>query len=155
MSMIRAAILALFATSLFAYGAQAQTKAAVGNLTCTGGAGVGLILGSKKTYRCSFKPIDGGAAQTYSATVTKVGLDIGVTGNSVIVWSVLAAGPEVRQGFLAGEYAGVAADVALGVGGGAKVLVGGSSKSVVLQPLSVQGQTGVNLAVGVSGMKMQ
>jgi len=155
MALARAILLTALSICLAGSNAQAQSKAAVGNLTCTGGAGIGLILGSKKTYRCSFKPIDGGAVQSYSATVTKIGVDIGITGNSVIVWSVLAAGPQVRQGFLAGEYAGVAADVAIGVGGGAKVLVGGSSKSVVLQPLSIQGQTGVNLAVGISGMKIQ
>ena len=155
MALVRAILLTALSICLAGSHAQAQSKAAVGNLTCTGGAGIGLILGSKKTYRCSFKPIDGGAVQSYSATVTKIGVDIGITGNSVIVWSVLAAGPQVRQGFLAGEYAGVAADVAIGVGGGAKVLVGGSSKSVVLQPLSIQGQTGVNLAVGISGMKIQ
>ena len=155
MSLLRAIIVTAFSIVFFASNAQAQSKAAVGNLTCTGGAGVGLILGSKKTYQCSFKPIDGGAAQRYSATVTKIGVDIGITGNTVIIWSVLAAGQQVQQGFLSGDYAGVAADAAIGVGGGAKVLVGGSSNSIVLQPLSVQGQTGVNLAVGVSGMTIR
>ena len=157
MTMTRAIILAAVSACVLSWSTlvHAQAKAVVGNLTCTGGAGVGLILGSKKTYTCSFKPIDGRPAHSYSATVTKLGVDIGITGNSVIIWTVLASGPQVQPGFLAGQYAGVAADVALGVGGGAKVLVGGSSKSIVLQPLSIQGQTGVNLAVGVSGMTIR
>ena len=52
---------------------------------------MGPILASQKTYQCSFKPIDGGAAQRYSATVAKIGVDIGITGNTIIIWSGLAA----------------------------------------------------------------
>ena len=44
--------------------------------------------------------------------------------------------------------------VSVGVGGGANVLVGGFNKTIALQPLSVQGQTGVNLAVGIAGLSL-
>ncbi|MFZ4808778.1 MAG: DUF992 domain-containing protein [Hyphomicrobiaceae bacterium] len=134
--------------------AMAQSKIEVGTLTCTGGEGVGLILGSKKSYRCSFAPVSG-ARTSYTATVTKIGLDIGVTGTTTMVWTVLASTSSVKRAMLVGTYAGAAADASIGVGGGAKVLVGGSSKSIVLQPLSVQGQTGVNLAVGVAALKLR
>jgi len=134
---------------------QAQTKVSVGTLTCTGGAGVGLILGSRKTYDCRFSPSGGAPKQGYSATVTKIGLDVGITGKSVMVWTVFAATQNVKPGLLAGTYSGAAADVAIGIGGGAKVLVGGSAKSIALQPLSVQGQTGLNLAVGVASMTLR
>ncbi|MFM1815500.1 MAG: hypothetical protein RLZ98_2195 [Pseudomonadota bacterium] len=133
----------------------AQTKVRAGTLTCTGGEGVGLILGSKKTYRCRYKPAGSGQPQSYDATVTKLGLDIGVTGKTTMVWTVLATTTNVNRGMLAGNYAGAAADAALGIGGGAKVLVGGSNDSVVLQPVSVQGQTGINLAVGIAGMTLR
>ena len=134
--------------------AMAQSQVAVGNLTCTGGEGVGLILGSTKTYSCTFSPTNG-PQQSYQATVNKIGLDIGVTGKTVMVWTVLAATQNVPPRMLAGSYAGAAADVAIGVGGGANVLVGGSSNSVVLQPISVQGQTGLNLAVGIAGLTLR
>ena len=133
-----------------ATGALAQSKIKVGTLTCTGGEGVGLILGSKKTYSCNFAPASGKPGQSYQATVTKIGLDIGVTTKTVMVWTVLASTQEMAPRALAGTYAGAAADASLGIGVGAKVLVGGSQNSIVLQPVSVQGQTGVNLAVGVA-----
>jgi hypothetical protein len=155
MPLIRSLFAIALIVCMLTSGTLAQNQAAVGNLTCTGGAGVGLIIGSQKSYQCSFTPVDGGGLQRYTATVTKIGVDIGVTGNTVMVWSVLAAGAQVQSGFLAGNYTGVSADAAIGLGGGAKVLVGGSSKSIVLQPLSVQGQTGVNLAVGIAGMTIR
>lgn len=144
------------ATALSLAGAAAaQNKVTLGTLTCSGGAGPGLILGSKKSYRCRFEPSNAGGTETYTATVTKIGLDVGVTGKSVMIWTVLASSGKTRRGMLAGNYAGAAADVAIGIGGGAKVLVGGSKKSVILQPLSVQGQSGMNLAIGVANMTLR
>lgn len=131
--------------------ALAQAKIKAGTLTCKGGAGVGLILGSKKTYACTYTSLSG-TVEDYSASVSKIGLDIGVTGDSVIVWTVLGSTDVLNPRALAGNYAGATADVAIGIGGGAKVLVGGSDSSIVLQPLSIQGQTGLNLAVGVAEM---
>ena len=70
-----------------------------------------------------------------------------------MVWAVYAAtsgGPAA----LAGTYAGASAEASVGAGLGANVLVGGSNRTIALQPLSVQGQTGVNLAVGVTGLTL-
>lgn len=153
---VTSASVILAGTLLLATGAAAQTTATAGTLTCTGGAGVGLILGSQKSYDCEFKSPSGVSRGSYTATVTKVGLDIGVTGNSVMVWTVLAAqGASVDRKSLAGNYAGAAADASIGIGGGAKALVGGTGQSIILQPLSVQGQTGLNVAVGVAGMTLR
>ena len=135
--------------------AAAQALVEVGTLTCTGGEGIGLIIGSQKSYACSFTPASGRPGEHYSATVTKIGIDVGVTGKTTIVWTVFAASQPKHRHALAGVYAGVSADASLGLGAGAKVLVGGSEKSITLQPVSVQGQTGVNLAVGVAGMSLQ
>ena len=135
--------------------ATAQAVVEVGTLACTGGEGIGLIVGSQKSYVCSFTPANGGPEERYSATVTKIGLDVGVTGTTTIVWTVFSASQPKDRRALAGEYAGISADASFGLGAGAKILVGGSEKSITLQPLSVQGQTGVNLAVGVAGMSLE
>lgn len=148
-------LLAVAAMSLLASApALAQAKIKAGTLTCTGGAGAGLILGSKKTYECTYQSVSG-RTERYSASITKIGLDIGVTSESVIIWTVLGSTTDITGRGLSGNYAGATADVAIGVGGGAKVLVGGSNNSVVLQPVSVQGQTGLNLAVGVAELSIR
>jgi hypothetical protein len=133
----------------------AQTKVQIGTLTCVGGEGIGLVVGSTKTYGCTFAPTGGRRTEAYQATVTKIGLDVGVTGQTTMIWTVLAASQPRRGGALSGSYGGAAADVALGVGGGGKVLIGGSANSIVLQPLSIQGQTGINIAIGVAGMTLR
>lgn len=144
------------AVALAAGGAAlAQAKIKAGTLTCKGGAGVGLVLGSKKTYDCTYTSLSGKVSEPYAASITKIGLDIGVTNESTMVWTVLGSSDALKPRQLAGSYAGATADVAVGVGGGAKVLVGGSDKSIVLQPVSVQGQTGLNLAVGVAELTLR
>ena len=149
------AVIALAAFAIAGAAQSAQAAVKIGTLTCVGGEGIGLILGSKKWYSCDFAPAGNGEPDHYEASVTKLGLDIGVTGRTTMVWAVLAATKARRHHELAGNYGGVSADASLGLGAGAKVLVGGSMRSLTLQPLSVQGQTGVNLALGVAGMKLR
>ena len=132
---------------------QATIKA--GTLTCRGGAGVGLVLGSQKTYGCRYVSASGKLSEKYEASVTRIGLDLGVTNEAVIVWTVLSSSDKLADRALEGNYVGASADVAVGVGGGANVLVVGSNDSIELQPLSVEGQTGLNLAVGVAEMKLR
>jgi hypothetical protein len=131
--------------------ASAQSQIKVGTLTCHGKGGPGYVIGSQKSFACSFASVSG-RRERYSATITRIGLDVGVTGATTLVWAVFAPSSSLKPGVLAGEYAGASADVAIAVGGGANVLVGGSKNSIALQPLSVQGQSGLNLAVGVSSM---
>ena len=151
LTFLAAAVIGVFVTAH----AYAQNTVSIGTLTCSGGQGVGLILGSEKTFNCTFSPSNAGAPQSYRATLTKIGLDVGVTGNTVMVWTVLASTATVSPKMLTGTYSGVSADVAVAWGGGAKILVGGSAKSIALQPVSVQGQTGVNIAVGVASMTLR
>lgn len=139
----------------FAAPALSQATIKAGTLTCRGGGGVGLVLGSKKTYDCSYVSASGNYAEDYAASISRIGLDIGFTDESVIVWTVLSSSDRLAERALEGNYVGASADVALGVGGGANVLVGGSNDSVVLQPLSVEGQTGLNLAVGVAELTLR
>ncbi|WP_072396466.1 DUF992 domain-containing protein [Hyphomicrobium sp. CS1GBMeth3] len=149
-------VAAIAAAAAFCVSAPAlsQPKFKAGTLTCTGGGGVGLILGSTKSYDCKYVSASGSYYERYTASITKIGLDVGVTNNSVMVWAVLAPS-EVRKRGLAGSYAGATADIAIGIGGGAKVLLGGSNNSIALQPVSVQGQTGLNLAVGVAELSIR
>lgn len=149
------ALAAVTATSLLASApVLAQAKVKAGTLTCTGGAGVGLVLGSKSSYSCRYDPVSGKYSESYTASVTKIGLDIGITEKSVIVWAVLGSS-DLPKRALVGSYVGASADVAVGIGAGANALVGGSNNSVVLQPLSVEGQTGLNLAVGVAELTIR
>ena len=122
-----------------------------GLLTCDVSAGLGFIIGSKKQISCAFAPEGPGRREDYDGSITKFGLDLGVTGGGVMVWAVFTetvAGP----GFLAGEYVGATGEATLGAGVSANVLVGGSNRTVTLQPLSVGGQIGINLAVGVAAL---
>ncbi|MGE0605463.1 MAG: DUF992 domain-containing protein, partial [Xanthobacteraceae bacterium] len=52
-------------------------------------------------------------------------------------------------GDLRGTYTGASGNIALGLGVGGNVLVGGSHNTVALQPLSGEGNIGVGLSVGV------
>ncbi len=131
----------------------AQSGANVGILSCTVEGGIGLILGSSKEMECNFDPTDGSTPHHYSGSVGKLGLDIGITNESYISWQVIASG-NLTPGSLAGNYIGASAQATAGVGLGANVLVGGSDESITLQPLSIQGQTGLNVAVGIGTMKL-
>jgi hypothetical protein len=102
---------------------------------------------------CIFHPV-GGEPEDYTGSVTKLGIDIGITGATYIAWAVFAPG-RLDRGALEGSYSGASAEVSLGLGLGANVLIGGSRKSIALQPLSVQGQTGLNIAAGIARMDLE
>jgi hypothetical protein len=133
--------------------AAAQSYIKAGVLTCTVNPGIGLIVTSTKTMSCTFAP-DFRGPEFYSGRITRVGLDIGITGATVIVWAVLAQTTGFPVGALAGTYGGLSAEATVGVGLGANVLVGGSNRSFALQPLSVQGQVGLDFAVGVTELQL-
>jgi Protein of unknown function (DUF992) len=126
----------------------------VGTLTCEGQGGIGLIIGSKENLVCTYTPANGSPGRKYLGTITRLGLDLGIKGKSVIIWGVLAASDELPSDALVGEFVGAAADASLGLGAGAQILVGGTAKSLVLQPLSVKGEVGINIAVGVAGLRL-
>jgi len=130
----------------------AAPKIAVGTLTCHGKGGVGYIFGSKQNLRCNFETPISGKSYRYAATITKVGLDIGVKGDSTMIWTVLGPTTNIPSEALEGNYGGVTAGAAVGIGGTANALIGGSSQSIILQPVSVEGQTGLNISAGVAGL---
>lgn len=133
--------------------AQSQGRVQVGVLECNGSKSVSFIIGSKRTLACTFRAPKG-KKYAYEGTIRRWGLDVGVTGRNTLVWTVLAPSRGVRSTDLDGTYVGVAGSVALGVGVAGNVLVGGSKNTIALQPVSVEGQTGVNLALGVGDLKL-
>jgi len=134
--------------------AHAQERVQVGVLECRGGASMGFIIGSVTNLSCVLR-IDNRVFDYYVAQIRKVGIDLGITEESALAWAVFAPTRQLGPGDLAGEYAGVQGSATVGVGVGANVLVGGSSNSFALQPLSLQGQTGVAVAGGVEGLTLR
>jgi hypothetical protein len=132
----------------------APERAKVGTLTCDVSAGIGLIITSKKRLSCIFTPSQPGPREVYVGAISKFGLDLGATTGGEMIWAVYAP-TNRRFGALAGHYAGATAEATVGAGLGANVLVGGSERTVALQPLSVQGQAGLNLAVGVADLDLR
>jgi hypothetical protein len=126
----------------------------VGTLSCDISGGIGLIITSKKDLTCMFTPSQPGPREVYVGSITKFGLDLGATAGGEMVWAVFA--PTNRKfGALAGDYGGATAEATVGVGLGANVLVGGSDRTVALQPVSVQGQAGLNVAAGVTDLRLR
>ena len=124
----------------------------VGTLACSISAGVGLVVASQRNVSCNFQP-DGGPPEACTGTMTRVGVDVGFTTGGAMVWGVFAD-TNRYAGMLSGTYAGATAEATIAAGLGANVLVGGSNQSVALQPLSVQGQVGLNIAAGVGALEL-
>jgi len=137
-------------TLLLAGPALAQSGSKVGMLSCDVSAGVGMFLFQKQTMTCTFKPDAGGPPDTYTGQIAEYGVAIGAVAAGHLVWGVVAADSGVPKGALAGTYAGVGAQATAGVGVGANALIGGTGRAFSLQPLSVEGQTGINIAAGVT-----
>lgn len=124
-----------------------------GVLTCNVDGGSGFVLGSRKEMDCTFDAIDG-LTETYSGVVKKFGIDIGSTDTAIVKWVVFAPTVEMETGALSGNYVGVSGEATVGVGLGANALVGGSNRSIALQPFSGQVQSGLNIAVGIGTMSL-
>ena len=144
---ISALLVSTTAIAAMAATASAQSGGVnAGSLQCRVSGGMGFVFGSSKDLDCVFSRPDG-KGERYVGTINKYGVDIGFTSEGYMVWAVFAPG-QVQKGALAGTYSGATADVAAGLGLGANVLVGGSSKQIALQPASIEGMTGLNVAAG-------
>jgi hypothetical protein len=155
---MRRAFLALLgATTLTALStavpAQAQSGVNAGSLQCNVSGGVGFIFGSSKDMSCLLVRTDG-SAERYVGSINKYGVDIGFTKEASIVWLVFAPGA-IAKGALAGDYGGATAGASVGIGAGANVLIGGSNKQISLQPVSVEGTVGLNVAAGIASVTLR
>jgi hypothetical protein len=148
-----ATLAATVLTTVLSTPADAQRdRVQVGSLECSMSSGIGLIVGSQRNIACNFKP-DNGPPEAYVGTMTRIGLDVGVTGGGAIIWAVFT-GTNRYAGMLTGTYVGASAEATIAAGLGANVLVGGSNRSVALQPLSVQGQVGFDIAAGIGSLEL-
>lgn len=134
--------------------AQGVARTQVGNLTCDISGGIGMIIASRKEVNCMFTPAAPGPREVYVGHISKFGLDIGATAGGQMVWAVFAP-TTLPFGALAGEYGGASAEATVGAGLGANALIGGSNRTVTLQPLSLQGQAGLNVAAGVAALTLR
>jgi hypothetical protein len=148
--------LALALSALATPQARAQQSATVraGYLTCHVSSGWGIIFGSSRDMHCSYA-LQPGYTEYYTGSITKFGADIGYLSSAVMIWAVLAPTTNLGQGALAGTYAGATASAAVGVGAGANVLIGGFNHSIALQPVSIEGQNGLNVAAGVAALSLK
>lgn len=136
--------------------AAAQREAfRVGRLSCIGSPRVGRVLGSTQSLRCVFHRTRSSQRYVYEGKIRRVGLDVGVIQAGTLSWAVFARNsPRIGSGTLTGSYVGASASVALGPGFGANVLIGGSRRTIVLQPLSVERKIGINVAAGLTNLTL-
>jgi hypothetical protein len=128
----------------------AQSTLQVGTLSCDVSAGVGMIVTQKQTMTCLFTPANGGRPEPYLGHIDEFGVALGVVNQGRLIWAVVAPSAVVPHGALSGTYSGVGAQATAGAGIGANVLVGGAGNAISLQPVSIQSQTGINIAGGVT-----
>ena len=134
--------------------AQAQGGVRIGTLTCNVASGWGFVFGSSKGLRCTLSP-GPGRPEYYAGTINKFGVDIGYTQGGVLVWAVFAPTANPGPGALNGNYVGATGSATVGVGVGANVLVGGSNSTISLQPVSFEGNTGLNVAAGIGSISLR
>ena len=154
--MKRNLMLGLAAATSLAFAASAHADPGgvkTGVLTCNVSSGWGLIFGSSKDLNCTYQSVTN-REEHYAGTINKYGVDVGYHNGGVIVWAVFAPSANLAPGTLTGDYGGVTAGAAVGVGAGANALVGGSNKSISLQPVSIEGLTGLNVAAGVASISL-
>jgi len=155
--MPRSLVLAGIAASclgVFMFGASAQDRVQVGVLECRGGASIGFIVGSVTNLGCVLR-VAGLPDDRYIATIRKIGLDLGITEETALAWGVYAPVARLGPGDLAGDYVGAQGSASIGVGAGGNFLIGGSNNTIALQPLSVQGEVGLNIAAGLERLELR
>jgi hypothetical protein len=152
--MNRLSLAALAALVSSALPAAAQNRVEVGVLECRGST-TSFIVGSVTDLNCVFRQSGTGVSDPYLARITRAGVDIGLPQQITVAWGVFAPTGRIGYGDLAGNYVGASASATVGVGLGANALVGGSGNTFALQPVSLQGQTGLSVAAGVAGMELR
>ena len=150
--MKRLILLGALAGSL-GFASQSTAAVKVGTLTCSEAHGWGLVLGSSRHVQCVFS--NGESTERYEGSINKLGVDLGYKSGAKVVWAVIAPSSSPREGALAGHYGGVTASATAGYGVGAHVLVGGFERSITLQPVSVEGNRGLDVAAGVGELTLR
>jgi hypothetical protein len=151
-NVVAAIAVAMIASAVAVDDAAAQPAAPPGGqLKCHVDSGMGFIVGSSREVECVFTPT-AGYPEHYTGRINKIGLDVGWVKGGTLLWAVLSPGLTKGPGALAGNYVGATAEVTAGVGAGANALVGGNK--VVLNPLSMSGDIGFDLAGGIADLDL-
>ena len=133
-----------------------QSWTQVGGLACRVDPSIGFIIFGHQAMDCRYTPNNQASPpEGYDGAIDTIGLDVGVSAGSVLGGAVFAPMTGMLLGALAGEYVGVSGDLRIGLGAGANVLVGGSGRTIALQPLSLQGSIAVNVVLGASSLKLR
>src|SRR6266851_9144620 len=151
--MIIAVATLVFLSTAISAQAAGNLTVKTGYLTCHEAGGWGFIIGSSHKIHCTYTS-NNHRTEYYTGTISKFGADIGYLQSAVILWAVATPTTDLKPGALEGDYAGAQASVALGVGAGANVLLGGFHKSIALQPVSVEGENGLNVAAGIAALSL-
>jgi Protein of unknown function (DUF992) len=147
--------MALFAGSLAVLAptpAPADATVKAGVLTCHVSSGWGFVFGSSRSLRCTYS--GSGRVEHYTGQIKKWGVDIGYVQSGVIVWGVFAPTTDLGRGALVGGYGGASGGASVGLGADANVLVGGSNREISLQPVSLEGDRGLNVAAGIASITL-
>jgi hypothetical protein len=134
--------------------AQGPTWAQAGMLNCRLNPSIGFVIFGHQSMECYFHPASG-PEQGYDGAINTVGLDLGVSKGGRFAWAVFGPADGVPYGTLAGEYVGASGDVGVGVGVGANVLIGGSNRSIALQPVSLEDSVALDVVAGLSQLKLR
>jgi hypothetical protein len=132
-----------------------QSWTQVGSLSCRVDPNIGFIIVGHQPMECLFTPNTQTPPQAYDGAINTVGLNVGISAGGMLGWAVFAPTTGVPAGALAGDYVGVSGDIGIGIGAGANVLLGGSGRTIALQPLSLQGSVALNVVLGVSSLKLR
>lgn len=150
-----AAAALVFGTLAMKLPAHAELTAKAGVLTCHVDHGFGFVFGSSRSLDCTYTSATDGRVEHYTGDVSKFGVDLGYLQSGVIAWAVLAPTTTLAAGALSGGYVGVTAGGSIGAGGDANVLTGGSANALSLQPISIEGDTGLNVAAGIAAITLK
>ncbi|MBF0422031.1 MAG: DUF992 domain-containing protein [Magnetococcales bacterium] len=138
-------------------GADGYAGVELGVLSCKKiPGGYNFVLHSSEPLECEFSTVSGGEFYRGEAGVA-LGLKLEWNPSGTIVFTVIGASNDVRPGAFAleGKYFGAKASAAVGLGTGIQVLVGGGQKSFTLQPLAVEGSTGLGATAGLGYLHLQ
>ena len=133
--------------------AMARGGIEIGVLTCNSVEGTrrNLLIHSTVDVTCVFKTPQGQESYT-GETGIGLGVDLNWNRSETTHFVVLGGTSDTRLGAhsLAGTYVGGKVSATFGVGAGAGAFVGGGSKNISLQPLAIEGSSGLGVAGGLA-----
>ncbi|WMS40777.1 DUF992 domain-containing protein [Acuticoccus sp. MNP-M23] len=148
-------LLAAAVAALGVQSAEAADGVDMGVLTCKLTGTTNLVVYTDEEFDCVFDPKTGNP-YTYTGQIKSVGVDLSITKELTMVWAVLTTktdGDVANQ--LRGTYLGAGASVEVVGGVGLNALVGGNSKAITLQPVSVSGSVGAGASIGLERFELR